>query len=172
MQVRFRKEDLGYEKKANLLTGGGCASLLPLSIVRMGEEARGYYSAGDYTRLGRCGELDAAGIMTVAWGVICALEDCEQYLIFPEEFVLDLNTVFVSPRLDKVKFAYVPDRHQRSARMKLPALFRDMRTVTTENGGLYLDMLVQLLDGGDLSLKKVEAFILRLRREISLCGVS
>ena len=35
VKVLFKEEDLGYKKKTEVLTGGGCKGILPLSIVRI-----------------------------------------------------------------------------------------------------------------------------------------
>ena len=172
VKVLFKEEDLGYKKKTEVLTGGGCKGILPLSIVRKKGGMIGYYSTSGYIRLSDLHELTVSGILTVAEETVAAIQECGQYLIFPEEYVINTDTVYIREDFKQIKFTYIPDRYSVSGRKKLSAFLEQLKDMTTENGRMYLDMLSQLSDTENLSLMKMKAFISRLKREAGIYGIS
>ena len=109
--------------------------------------------------------------MTVVEKTISAMEECNQYLIFPEEFIMDMNTVYIKEDFENIKFTYVPDKNRIGAKKKLATFINDLKRSTTENGRLYLDMLVQMFDTENLSVMRIKAFICQLKREVRLCEI-
>ncbi len=92
------------------------------------------------------------------------MEECNQYLIFPEEFIMDMNTVYIKEDFENIKFTYVPDKNRIGAKKKLATFINDLKRSTTENGRLYLDMLVQMFDTENLSVMRIKAFICQLKK--------
>ena len=155
-----------------LYTSGGCKGILPLSIVRKKGGMIGYYSTSGYIRLSDLHELTVSGILTVAEETVAAIQECGQYLIFPEEYVINTDTVYIREDFKQIKFTYIPDRYSVSGRKKFSAFLEQLKDMTTENGRMYLDMLSQLSDTENLSLMKMKAFISRLKREAGIYGIS
>ncbi len=171
IMVLFKEEDLGYKKKAETLTGGGYKGILPLSIVRKNGVIVGYYATAGYKRLSDFNELTVSGILTVAEETVRAIEECGRYFIFPEEYVINADTVYIRDDFKEIKFTYIPDRYSVNGRKKFSAFLEQLKQITTENGCLYLDMLSQMSDTENLSLQKMKSFIIRLRREAGISGI-
>ena len=171
VMVKFKKKQLSYEEKIDVLTGGVCRGILPISIIKNGSEITGFYSTAGYRRIADCNGLEADKILTVVEKTISTMEECNQYLIFPEEFVLDINTVYIKENFEDIKFTYVPDRNKIKAEKKLANFIKDLKSLTTDNGKLYLDMLGQMVETENLSIIKIKAFVLQLKREVNLCGI-
>ena len=47
----------------------------------------------------------------------------------------------------------------------------ELKSITTENGRLYLNMAAELFSTEDISNKKIKAVLLKLRQEINLCNI-
>lgn len=169
--VKFKEEQLSYEEKIDVLTDGVCKGILPISIMKKGSEITGFYSTAGYKRIAECKILEADKVLTVVEKTISAMEECNQYLIFPEEFVLDINTVYIKENFENIKFTYVPDRNRIKAEKKLSCFIRDLKSLTTDNGRLYLEMLGQMADTENLSITKMKAFVFQLKREVNLCEI-
>ena len=92
------------------------------------------------------------------------MEECNQYLIFPEEFIMDMNTVYIKEDFENIKFTYVPDKNKTGAKKKLATFINDLKRSTTENGRLYLDMLVQMFDTENLSVMKNKSVYLSTQK--------
>ena len=92
VMIKFKEEQLGYEEKMDLLTEGICKGIFPISIIKNQEGITGFYYTSGYKRISDCGLLGADKILTVVEKTISAMEECNQYLIFPEEFIMDMNT--------------------------------------------------------------------------------
>lgn len=165
--VRFTEEQLMYEEKLNILTGATCKSIFPVSIIHKDKLITGYYCTSGYKRLSACSELTAECILSLMEKIITATEDCCQYLIFPEEYVINTNTTYVDFRYSSIKFTYVPDKDKISFTKKFKLLLKDLREITTDEGRLYLDMFSQLCDVENLSFSKVKLFIYKINQKNS-----
>lgn len=171
VMIKFKEEQLRYEEKMDVLTDGVCKGIFPISIIKKGNELTGFYSTSGYMRVAECRGLEADKVLSVVEKTISAMEECNQYLIFPEEFVLDINTVYVKEDFEDIKFTYVPDKNKIKAQKKLNRFIRDLRALTTDNGRLYLDMLGQMSATENLSIMKMKTFVFQLEREVNLCGI-
>lgn len=169
--VKFNEEQLGYEGKLDLLVEGVCRGIFPISIVKNTDGISGFYTTAGYKRLSECKKLTAEKVLTVVEKTIAAMEECNQYLIFPEEFVISLDTVYIKEDFEKVKFTYVPDKSKLGAGKKLFLFLGELKIITTENGCLYLDMLRELFDTENLNVLKANLLITQLKREVNLCHI-
>lgn len=79
----------------------------------------GYYSTSGYIRLSDLHELTVSGILTVAEETVAAIQECGQYLIFPEEYVINTDTVYIREDFKQIKFTYIPDRYSVSGQKKI-----------------------------------------------------
>lgn len=164
--VRFSGEELMYEEKMELLTGEVCNAIFPISIMHKGSITTGYYKTSGYRRLSLCDNLTAESVLNIAVRIIEAMEECCQYLIFPEEYVINSNTVYLDERYSKIKFTYIPDIDKLSFAKKFEGILMEMKALTTEEGSLYLDMLIELSGVENLSFLKLKALITRLLRQV------
>lgn len=170
--VRMREAQLKYRARADLLTEGGCRGILPLNILRRGSDITGYYSVSGYTRVSKLKDLSAEKALTVAEETLNAIEECCRCFIFPEEFIINAETAYISENFERVRFTYMPDSKQVSGRIKFADLMRQMSANTSDNGRLYLEMLSQMADTRNLSISGLKTFITSLKREVRYWDIS
>jgi hypothetical protein len=170
--AKFQEKELGYRGKVEVLTKGVCKAIFPVSIVKSGKSITGYYVTSGYKRLSDCKELTAEQVLTVVHETVTALEECNKYLIFPEEFLITLDTTYIKENFDNIKFTYIPDENKRGATKKISSFIKSLKSVSTENGKLYLDMLDEIFLTENLNTLKVKALISQLKREVNLCNVT
>ncbi len=169
--VKFKEENLGYGEKLEVLLQGRCEGIFPISIVKNKESITGFYSTSRYKRLSEFNKLTAGDVLTVVDKIASAIEECNQYLIFPEEYLLTLDTVYAKENFEKVKFTYIPDKNKTGVGKKMKLFLKDLKGVATENGSMYLDMLKEFFDKENLSPSKIKNIVMQLKREVNLCDI-
>lgn len=162
---------MAYKEKMDILTDGGCKGIFPISIIKEAQQVRGFYVTSGYKRLSEFNNLSAEKILTVVEKTVSAMEECNQYLIFPEEFIITLDTAYIKNNFERIKFTYVPDKSKSGVSKKLSGFVSQLKNITTESGRLYLDMLEQLFSTENLSTLKIKALIAQLKREVNLCHI-
>lgn len=171
IMVNLDESRFAYRKKYETVISGICPVILPLNIVKCGDCTRGMYRTEGFVRLSSLSGVSAARILTVAERIIEFTEICRDYLLFPEEYVLTADTVYISEDFRTVKLAYIPVRPCCSEKKVMAGLIHSLRSITTENGRMYLDTLTTMLECSNLKVSKVTGFIEHLKQEINLCGI-
>lgn len=171
VKVNFMEDSGLFPWKKNVLLSGGCRGVLPFGIIETGEETRGFYRTEGFVRLSELAEIKADEILTVSERVLECVEICRDCLIFPGEYVLSTDTIYVTSDFREARIAYIPLKRYVSEEGALSSLIYNMRRLTTENGRTYLDTLGAMLECSHLKLRKVIGFIEELKEEIRLCGI-
>lgn len=164
--VRMKEEDLLYEEKLEILSGNVCKSIFPISIIKERDNISGYYDTSGFRKLSSFQELSAENTLTVLELLANAMEECKDYLIFPEEYILNLDTVYIDRYFSTVKFTYIPDARKVSVKKKILYFICELKKIASENGRMYLEILYQLFDTDNIYALKIKLFISELKREV------
>ena len=165
VMVRLGKEENMINEKYNVLTESVCKSIFPISIICENERIIGYYKTGEYKRISEYSNLTAESILTFIEKFLLAIEECNQYLIFVDEYVINSNTVYVDKDFNNVKITYIPDIRRLKESIKLKFFVKELKRITTSSGIIYLDMLEELLEIEGISYLKIRHFAAKLRHE-------
>lgn len=161
--LRIGKSKSLYKEKVDMIVSGTCKSIMPVSITYKRDNLIGYYKIEGFKRLSHYKELTSEALLTFLELFFYALEDCGQFLIFPEEFVINTETVCVDDAFKKVKFLYICDCEKNKSRNKIKYFIKELGKLTTAEGKTYLDMLEKLVEIENVSYKKVRLFIEKLK---------
>lgn len=164
--VRFSRDDLMYGEKIDILLSDKCKSIFPMNIVHKDDGITGYYDTLGYKRVSDFEELTVKYALIVAKKVIEAVEDCYQYLLFPDEYVINPNTAYVDHNIDTVKFTFIPDRCSESFNSKYIGFLRCLKGLTTENGCMHLEAIIKYCGSKTISFNKIKYIISRLLQEV------
>ena len=66
------------------------------------------YNTEGYIRIASLKNISAAMIQTIAERTLECTEMCRNWLLFPEQYVLSSDTVYISEDFRTVKLAYIP----------------------------------------------------------------
>ena len=171
VRVDFRGDSGLFPWKKDVLLSGECSGVLPLGIIETGEGVRGFYRTEGFVRLSDLAEVKASDILTISERVLECVEICRDCLIFPGEYVLSTDTIYVTKNLKEARIAYIPLKRYVSEEGALSSLIYSMKGITTENGRTYLDTLGAMLECSHIKLRTVTGFIEELKEEIRLCGI-
>lgn len=169
--VIIDEERLGFEEKLETLLSGGCKGIFPISIIKDDEGLKCFYHTSGYIPLNLIEDVGALQVLTLLEKTMEAIEECRQYLIFPDEFEISTETAYASKDYNEVKFTYIPTEKKDSAAKKLANFVSELKSLTTENGILYLNMLEEMISLENLSFKGIKNTIIQLKREITICDI-
>lgn len=163
--VRLMEDELMYEEKTRILTENICKTIFPISILHRDNLITGYYNTSGYKKLSSCNQLTAAILLEIIEKIILAIEECCQYLIFPEEYVINTNTIYVDERYETIKITYIADKNYENVKNKFHRLLNSMKELTTEDGRTYLDMLMEISSVENVSYRKLRLLVSNLSQE-------
>ncbi|MBQ9961476.1 MAG: hypothetical protein IJP00_06165 [Firmicutes bacterium] len=169
--IMIDEERLGFEEKLETLLGGVCKGIFPISIIKDDEGLKGFYYTAGYMPLTVLENISALQVLTILEKTMEAIEECKQYLIFPDEYILSTETVYTSKNLDEVKITYIPGEKTEHSSIKMVNFVKELKRLTTESGVLYLNMLEEMLTLETLSFRGVKNLIIQLKREVTICDV-
>lgn len=168
--VSLDKEKLRFEEKIDFLLSGGCKSIFPISIAEDAQEVRGFYKTAGYRPLSALEYINAFEALNILEKTIDAIEECGEYLIFPEEFIISMETVYMDKSFSRAKITYIPSDDDDGVLPKLSNLIAGLKEIASENGRLYLNMMEEFLSVENLSRQKVKVLLLQLKEKLRFAG--
>lgn len=169
--INLKNKPAIYENKREKLIRSVCTDILPLSVISGKKILKGVYCTDGYMKVSSLGTLSAAQALSVVEGTIVMSEKLKNNLFFPEEYVLSPDTVYTDEKLEKYRLAYIPVAQQCRFDKSMHCFIGSMKKLTTQNGALYLDSLMNLVACGNLKSEGLIGFIEKLKQEIRVCGI-
>lgn len=155
-----------YREKINILASGVCKSILPMSLLHKGNSIVAYYNQSGFRRANSYFELTGQSSLMILDRLLFALEECEQFLIFPDEMVINANTVFVDEGFKTVKLTYIYDKAEVNINKKLLCFINDISQITTPDDRKYLKPIIKTMQAQTISCKQIRFVISKLILDI------
>ena len=162
--VRFTDNSI-YEEQRKILLIGKCNSIFPLTILYRDEGITGYYETSGYMRISELKNLTAKTSLILAEKIIMVIEECYQYLFFPEEYVININTIYVDFDYNIVRLVYIPDYRKENLVSKYIEILRCLKIATIDSEQKYLEMLIDKVSTGSISINKTRLLIYKIMQE-------
>ena len=165
--VRFTNEDIPYQERLDLLVNERCGAILPMSILHRGTNIIGYYDISGYNRLSQCDQLDGMAILTIVEKIICTIEEGIQYLLDPDEYVLNTNTLYIDSNYTNIKIAFVPDNSNVCICKKFKDILTQLQDIATDEGKTCLSIYIKRIEKKNLSYLGLRRLINIISQEIN-----
>ncbi|MCI8610074.1 MAG: hypothetical protein HFE73_10555 [Firmicutes bacterium] len=173
--IVIKKSQLPYAGKEELLASSVCPAVFPANVVMEEEQLRIFYETEGWQPLARREQLDAVEFLTLMNSVLQNMEKMRGWLLFPEEYVLSEQTVYIPSgffdEINQVRFIYIPDGQKISAAKRMGCFLYGLREKLTENSMMYLEMLTPLLTIENLDTKRLLIFLDNLLTEAYVCKI-
>lgn len=166
--VRFKDKDYIYDEKVSMLLAGKCQSIFELTLLHKDEGIIGYYETSGYMRISELRNLTAKTALLLAEKIIMAIEECYQYLFFPEEYVINSNTTYVDFDYKIIKIVYIPDSRRETLMNKYLDILRSLKMATIEENQIYLEKLIDKVSTGRISTNKIRLLISKIIQEVNM----
>lgn len=160
-----------YDGKAEVLAACACPGILPARVTADGEMVQIYYDVRGWSRLEDRRNLSATDALLVVSQTLKKMESLRGWLFFPEEYVLSGRTVWISTDGREAKIMYIPDGKPVSEQRRLEGFLQELKRMTTENGVMYLETLIRMVETEHLNTGRVLVFIDHLMTEAHVCGI-
>ena len=149
------------------LLRGNCSGILPFSLLQGESFCFGVYHTEGYLRLRHMEKLDAEQILLLAEKILRLIDSCRDCLLFPEDYALNPDTLYVRRDLSEVRLAYLPITEKGNARESLRCLFAELKPLAAGNGLQSLKLLEHLVEEEDRKTDWLIGCLEERRREIA-----
>ena len=169
--INMRDEEARYPHKVAMVMGGECEQFFPMSLIKKRKQIKknvrnsrgtitlkkinidtvfGVVDTSGYVRLAN---LDRKFCVQEALGliedVVMLMKRAEDYLLFPEDYILTTNNVYLKHREDheprKVKVAFIPANRERGRTGGWNETFgyfiHELRKLCSPDGQFYINRL-------------------------------
>ncbi len=151
-----------------ILLNGSCDEILPFSLLQAETYCFGVYHTAGYLRLRHMERMNAEQILLLAEKILRLIDGCRDCLLFPEDYVLNPDTLYVRRDLSEIRLAYLPMRGKGNVRKSLQYLLAELKPLVTGNGVQSLKFLERLLEREDRRTNQLIGCLEERRREIAL----
>lgn len=166
--VRYAKEEFLYEEKLEILMEGVCKSIFPVSIIHEKDTILSCIHTSGYKPLSNLVDIPADVILSVIEKIIIAIEECSQFLIFPEEYVLNMSNIYINNNYDDIKMVYIPDKRREKVELKLRFLLNELKNITKVDEQSYINHLIEVYTSNGISFAKLKYLALKMSQEIKI----
>lgn len=113
----------------DIISDNACSLFLPVTFAQEDNYVRMLFLADGYKLLKNESEINAAECIDIIYDVFCKMRNAMKRYIFPDEYVMDEDTVFVSGSFKDVRVIFKPaDTKKKSANS-----FMECRQITGED---------------------------------------
>ena len=165
--VNLRTASFAAPYVRETLLRGNCSGILPFSLLQGENFCFGVYHTDGYLRLRRVKKLDAEQILLLAEKILRLIDRCSDCLLYPEDYILNPDTLYVRRDLSEIRLAYLPASGKTDVRRSLRYLLAELKPLTGGNGLQSLKLLEQLLESEDQKTDRLIGCLEERRREIA-----
>ena len=153
------------------LAMGTMAVFLPVSFVEDGPGITGIFQADGCRALCCMHSLSTEDAFQMLCQLMTAMEDNEKHYLFPDRYLIDMETVFFDPLKNRVKMLFRPNQEGLSGKEQLCRLALACKAIVSEEGHGYLDSWAEELQKADLSYRSAIHRCELLQQEIYVCDI-
>ena len=155
----------------DMLATETCRLFLPAAFIQTGEGVFASYQTEGYCRLTALKENDTEDVLSIILSLLYGIEDAQCHYIYPDEYQINQESIFVKRGLHQVKAVYLPEEKASPLSEKVISLLRHLEGTVDEEGREYLDDAVTFIRQDAFCSKAVIHHLEKLRKEVYLCGV-
>ena len=172
VSIELNRNGMGFYQRREILLEGRCPSFLPLSIASGRDCKRALVRTGGYIKLSLLNNACTSTCIDLLILVLYRIEIAKDYMIYPEEYLINPDTIYVSEDLSDVRFAFAPaDESEGFGEYKalLTAIVSFME-IGNDDAKQYLKELYNRVRIRKLSNGKMIAIMQELKREAVITG--
>lgn len=172
-----------------LLLSGVCKKILPMSVISSDGKMWGMYNLSGYKCLSHFNQLSGSKALSIISSLIEAIEICKDYLIYPREYNLTTDLIYVNDDGEDLRIAFFPSINANKERKKhqfekifdeydkdteheikaVKKIISDLKETSSENAKMYMETLETLLSADGLKVSNILGFIEELKEEAHIC---
>ena len=172
VSIELKKDGMGFYQRRKVLLEGRCPAFLPLSIASGRDSKRALIRTGGYFKLSLFKNAGTCTCIDLITLVMYKIEIAKDYMIYPEEYILNPETIYVSEDLVDVKFAFAPadDCEDFGECAVLLSIIVSFMEIGNEDAKTYLGELYNQIKLRKLSNGRMIAIMQDMKREARIRG--
>lgn len=143
----------------------------PASFLVETENIKAVYQLEGYRPMSHIHNLSTEDVFQLLCQLMRAMEDNEKHYLFPDRYLINMETVFFDPLKNRVKMIFLPNEEALSGKEQLCRLAIDCRSLVSEEGRGYLESWAEELETADLSYRSAIHRCELLQQEIYVCDI-
>lgn len=172
MTVYFKKGEIGYKEKQERIFFGELDGILDANYIVTGEIVKVYYSISNFSSMKNLNSIGAIEAVNLLGGVMECIFDLSDHLIWPEEYIINENIVFISDT-GEIKFAYIPDKNRIDLKIKVKEIYEKIFEKTNLTGKEYLEIIMREMESNKVNSKeKIIKLVNSIKEEINVYGIN
>ena len=169
--VSLKTEHLASVCLRDILLSGSCSAVLPMDLYRGRKFCFGVYHTAGMQCLRQCEHLTADQALRAAGALLQMQEVCRDHLLFPEDYVLSLDTLYTKRDYTELQLLFIPAAQKENPLKSLLYLLQSMKKLTSPCGADYLTALQELLQAYSCGSERVLGSLQQWREEIAVSGI-
>ena len=172
-----QKKEVFYGKKGlpewivEQLTMGTMDGFLPASFIETENGLEGIFSADGYRPLSHLHNLSTEELFQMLCQLISQMENNESHYLYPERYLMNLETIYYDPLKNRVKLIFLPNEEELSGQEQLLRLITDCKRMISEEGEGYLDSLAEEMRTDSMNYRSAIRRCELLQQEIYVCDI-
>lgn len=169
--------ELKYEKYKlenyimDMLTLETCKLFLPAAFIQTEEDVIASYRTEGFCKLSALKEFETEDLLSIIISLLEGIDDAQRHYIFPDEYVMNDESIYVQRDLRQIKMIFIPEKEERLLNDKIAALLEYLKEKGTEEGREYIEDAIAFVRQNTFGSKAVIHHLQTLRKEAYLCGV-
>ncbi len=170
MELKYQKYKL-ENYIMDMLTLETCKIFLPAAFIQTEEEVIASYRTEGFCNLSTLKEIETEDLLSVVLSLLEGIDDAQRHYIFPNEYVVNDESVYVQKDLHQAKLIFIPEKEDIALNDKIVALLENLKEKGTEDGKEYMEDAIAFVRQNTFGGRAVIRHLEKLRKEVFLCGV-
>ncbi len=153
------------QRVRDMMLSGRINAILPMSVIDEGGRVLGIYSTADKVCISE-GRFSPVNVLELTGRIMKMTEELMDILIYPNEIVFSGKVIFIDPMLRMTRICVIPHRKSETdPKESVSYLLEEIKDLTDERGKAYMDIVIERLRNGNLSIDRIMGLIEELKRE-------
>ena len=156
---------------AEQLNMGNLEGFFPVSFIQNKGGSTGIYRIDPYVTMQSAADSAIDVLLQVFLDLLALLEKMEYNYVFPEDYRIDEETVYIDPKQKKVRLLYLENEGRIGAKEQLCRLLEQWESMASTEGIGYLKSLRSYLLNHQIGYRSAIHHVEELHHEVCVCGV-
>lgn len=141
------KERFPHSVKIQVLISAECEAFFPADVFFTDNVVHLRYSTGNYKSLKSCETMNTVQALDLVKTVIRLRTEAQDWLWFPEEYVLSADTVWINPQ-GKIRMLCIPDGRRIAGNQRMNGFLYDLKKLSEPAASSWLQILQEIVLSG------------------------
>lgn len=165
IDIKLNNDENFFLQRKSVLVNNVCETFLPLSLIEFGENIYAKVDTFGYEKLGNLSGLNFETILDIYREILDQIDHARQYLFFIGEYVLSLDSVYISLDRKTIRLVYIPEKRKIGGRKELLLLINEFKKICNVETREYIDIIYERTKEIKLNTNTIKNMLAELENE-------